>query len=228
MTTYISSSRRNGRSQRRGESRRTGQWKLAYADFLTALMAFFLLMWLTTDSSHAERSAIAAYFSGVETEQVVALPDQIAELNAQISNEIATHPILSELASHIRIQALETQLRIDLTDAQERSLFATGNSHFSDTGEQLLQQFSHLITHLPLDISIEGHTDAFKTAPGARSNWEISSSRAYSALELFERNGVPTDRIKSITGLAATQPFLPTQPHAAINRRVSIVLEFSD
>lgn len=226
--THTSVSHRNGRSQRHGESRRTGQWKLAYADFLTALMAFFLLMWLTTGSSQAERSAIASYFSGAQVTQTNTPENAIAELSTLISNEITTHPVLAELSSHIRLDQTASHLRIDLTDAEAQSLFATGDAHFSETGEQLIREISPLIANLPLKISIEGHTDAFKTAAGTKTNWEISSDRANSALMLFEANGVPSDRFQSVTGLAATHPFLPTQPHAAINRRISILLEFSD
>ena len=182
MTTYSSVRQGRGRSQRRGESRRTGQWKLAYADFLTALMAFFLLMWLTTDSSHAERTAIAAYFTGTDASIVALDSNSISNVHVQLADQIANKPELTALSEHIKLSQLENQLRIDMTDANGETLFATGASEFSAVGEQLLTQMGDIIAPLPLDILIEGHTDAFKTAPGTRSNWEISSARAYSCL----------------------------------------------
>jgi chemotaxis protein MotB len=77
-------------------------------------------------------------------------------------------------------------------------------------------------------VTLEGHTDAFKTAPDAPTNWDISSARASAALGALEHAGIASKRFKGVTGLAATRPLLPNQPHAAVNRRISIVLELSD
>jgi len=229
MTTYSSVHLGRGRSQRRGESRRTGQWKLAYADFLTALMAFFLLMWLSTDSSHAERSAIAAYFSGAEVPgNTVALTAADTDLEAILALEVATNPTLASLGQHIRIHTDPTGLRMELTDAATGSLFTSGSADLSQTGLELASNIGRILMPMPLSIRIEGHTDAFKTAPGTPSNWEISSARANSALRAFENAGIAPQRFKSVAGLAATKPLLPNQPHAALNRRISIVLELSE
>ena len=228
MTTHTSVRQGRGRSQRRGESRRTGQWKLAYADFLTALMAFFLLMWLSTGSSQAERSAIAAYFTGAETAgNTLESPLLQTDLEALLAVEIAARPALSNLREHIRLQDTPTGLRVELTDANQTPLFTKGASTLSPTGQELLANMGTIIAALPLHLTLEGHTDAFKTAPNAPTNWQISSARAASALSALEHAGIAADRFKGVTGLAATQPLLPNQPHAAVNRRISIVLEFS-
>lgn len=229
MTTYISSSRRNGRSQRRGESRRTGQWKLAYADFLTALMAFFLLMWLTTDSSHAERTAIAAYFTGAEVSPADLKPEMpYADLEVSLHSQIQNNQVLNGLKEHIQFHTEPTGLRINLTDVSSGSLFASGSADLNETGDKLLREMGKFITPLPLSIRIEGHTDAFKTAPGHQTNWQISTARANRALIVLEEAGIPSNRFKGVTGLADTQPLLPNQPHAPINRRISILLELSE
>ena len=227
MTAYSSVRHGRGRSQRRGESRRTGQWKLAYADFLTALMAFFLLMWLSTGSSQAERSAIAAYFSGTHIPGNTLVHRQ-TDLEAILSAEITTTPALSAFAHQISLTAEPAGLRIDLTDADANSLFASGASTLSPKGLGIVSNIGHILLPMPLDIHIEGHTDAFKTAPGTPTNWDISSARASSALKALQLTGIAPDRFKSVTGLAATKPLLPNQPHAPINRRISIVLEFSE
>lgn len=228
MATHSSVRFGRGRGQRRGESRRPGQWKLAYADFLTALMAFFLLMWLSTDSSHAERSAIASYFTGAEVSEDAFQHDlQLAELTARLSSEIQIDPAFSGLNEHIRLTPRPNGIRIDLTDAETGSLFANASSVFSEPGTRLAANIGRIIAPMPLFVTIEGHTDAFKTAPDAPSNWDISAARANAALRLIEQSGVASDRFKAVSGLAATQPLLPNQPHAPANRRISILLELT-
>jgi len=150
------------------------------------------------------------------------------DLEALIAQKIATNATLSGLSQHIRLQSEATGLRIELTDADTGSLFASGSANLSGLGSQIAGNIGEVLLPLPLAIKIEGHTDAFKTAPGAPSNWEISSARANNALTAFEEAGIAPDRFKSVTGLAATHPLLPNQPHAAVNRRISIVLELSE
>jgi len=185
-------------------------------------------MWLSTGSSQAERSAIAAYFAGAETAgNTLESPLLQTDLEALLAVEIATRPALSSMREHIRLQETSTGLRIELTDANQNALFTKGSSTLSPTGEELLTNMGTIIATLPLDLTLEGHTDAFKTAPNAPTNWEISSARASTALAALEQAGIAPNRFKGITGLAATKPLLPNQPHAAVNRRISIVLEFS-
>lgn len=226
--TYSSVQNGRGRGQRRGEPRRPGQWKLAYADFLTALMAFFLLMWLSTDSSAAERAAIAAYFSGNDASVTAngALPP-VLDLHANIATQIDEHAVLTGLTKHIQLVDEQSALRIELTDLQTGSLFEPGRAALNTTGEALLSSLAALLAPMPVSLRVEGHTDAFKTAPTARDNWDISASRASNARRLLQNAGIDPAQFKSVTGLAATQPLLVNQPHAAVNRRISIVLELS-
>lgn len=191
-------------------------------------MAFFLLMWLSTDSSQAERSAIAAYFTGADPEaHQSGIPVSVASLETILTEHLETDQTLASLREHIHLVAEPNGLRIDLTDSNTGSLFTSGASELNPRGETLVRNIGRIITPMPLNLTIEGHTDAFKTAPAARSNWDISSARASHALTLLQEAGIAPDRFVAITGLAATRPLLPTQPHAAINRRISILLELS-
>jgi chemotaxis protein MotB len=191
-------------------------------------MAFFLLMWLTTDSSQAERTAIAAFFTGAEvslTNQQSEMP--YIELEASLLSAIQNNPALTDLKEHIQFHVEPSGLRINLTDASSESLFASGAENLSDTGIKLIGDIGEFITPLPFNIHIEGHTDAFKTAPGHQTNWQISTARANNTLVILEKAGIPSNRFKSVTGLADTRPLLPNQPHAPVNRRISILLELS-
>ena len=228
MANFSSVHHGRGRGHRRGESRRSGQWKLAYADFLTALMAFFLLMWLSTGTSMAERSAIAAYF-GAEASVETANPNQITvfALDRLLAETLALNGN-TDLGAHININPTLDGLRISLTDQPGRSLFNSGESQFNENGKALTLALGQVLAQMNQPLRIEGHTDAFKTAAGTANNWVISSARANAALDLLIDAGVTSDRFKSVAGLADTAPLIPTRPHAPVNRRVSILLELSE
>lgn len=228
MANFSSVRHGRGRGHRRGESRRSGQWKLAYADFLTALMAFFLLMWLSTGASMAERSAIAAYF-GTDSAVETANPNEnsVLALDRLLAKTLAANGTAG-LKTHFDIKPTHDGLRISLTDQPGRSLFNSGESKFNEDGEALTLALGEILSEMNAPLRIEGHTDAFKTAAGTDNNWVISSARANAALNLLIDAGVASDRFKSVTGLADTAPLIPTRPHAPVNRRISIVLELSE
>jgi len=223
MATWSSARSGRGRSLRRGESRRPGQWKLAYADFLTALMALFLLMWLSTEQSVANRQGIATYFSG----RTISDSDRLSHVApfADLTDEIATLPFL---ADH-RYQVIATQtadsLRIELTDASVSPIFELGGAHFSELGVKLLSTVADLLAGRPFLLSIEGHTDAFPSRIEGFSNWDLSAERANAARRALTQAGVDVAQIRAVIGRADTAPLLPNQPHAPSNRRISIVLE---
>ncbi|MEO9968302.1 MAG: flagellar motor protein MotB [Hyphomonadaceae bacterium] len=223
MANFSSVRHGRGRGHRRGESRRSGQWKLAYADFLTALMAFFLLMWLSAGTSMTERSAIAALFGASPSEASV--PTMTAPALERLLVETLAQKNVSELQAHIGIEPAADGLRINLTDKPGRSLFNTGESHFNEDGMALTLALGDVLAGMPQRIRIEGHTDAFKTAVGTDNNWVISSARANAALTLLSQAGIASNRFSSVAGMADTIPLIPSRPHAPANRRVSIVLE---
>jgi len=222
MATYSSVLNGRGRSLRRGESRRPGQWKLAYADFLTALMAFFLLMWLATEQSVAERGAIAAYFTGGTVSDTVT---PVSDLQANLLSVMETNPEFSGLSGHIHLTNTPNGVRIDLSETSGAPLFSNADTALNATGIHLLSEMGALIADYPTQISVEGHTDAFKTHTGAYSNWDISSRRAAAAQHVLQQAGIAPDRFEAVVGLADTLPLNPNQPHAPINRRISIILE---
>ncbi|MEM9670467.1 MAG: flagellar motor protein MotB [Pseudomonadota bacterium] len=223
MAIYSSTRSGRGRSLRRGESRRPGQWKLAYADFLTALMAFFLLMWLSTEQSVINREQVAAYFSG-RNQTAETTSTQLAAID-HLLDEIAIAPGLAPYQGQIVSKVAGDKLRLEVTDASSAPLFETAGSEPSKDGKKLLSVLGTLIEPHSLNLRIEGHTDAFPAMEPGMSNWEISSARANAARKLLQDTGLPEARIRAVIGLADAVPLLPNQPHASVNRRISIILE---
>ncbi|MEL7109290.1 MAG: OmpA family protein [Pseudomonadota bacterium] len=216
------SSRRNKGRMPAASARKLGTWKLAYADFLTALCAFFLIMWIIHGVSKQERQTIAQQF-GAHSE-TPATADQLASPSNSIVQALRENPDLAAYGSSVSISAEANYIRIELSDMEARPLFETGDGRLNETGRHLTQLTGRAIAALPLAIQIEGHTDSHPSRTVGYSNWELSSDRANSARRLLIQAGVEESRIQAVTGLAHTRPLLQDAPANPANRRLSIVL----
>jgi len=337
------------------ETAHGGSWKVAYADFITAMMAFFLLMWLISATTDDQRKGLADYFSpnsvlsqktsGVglpfagrtpfsdgalvsdrgavqvtvgerpvvdqveddDESDVIAQPrphrddarndgaDQLgsrsggaqprpgtpptalaihdpvtaarqaaaqaaasagpaatpaahaatprppseAELRRelerrekqafeqaaqQIRDAVRGDPVLAELAGQLTIDMTPEGLRIQILDAEHRSMFALGSAVPNEQARLLLQKVAPVLARLTENISIAGHTDAVPFSGPDRSNWELSAERTNATRRLLVENGLQEPRVRSVTGNADRDPLVPSDPLAAENRRIAIVV----
>lgn len=226
MAEAYSSRRVQGRTPS-ASARKLGTWKLAYADFLTALCAFFLIMWIVHGVTGDERQALAQQFgSKIDTIEVAANdPVMDAKTVAQI---LRIDPALQAYGSSVTVTAEPNLVRIDLSDMTEAPLFENGDGSLNATGEKLTRLAGQAIAFLSFPVMIEGHTDSNPSLTTGYSNWELSSDRANSARRLLIEAGVAEDRIESVAGLADTRPILENAPQDSANRRISIVLVISE
>lgn len=203
-------------------ARKLGNWKMAYADFLTALMAFFLLMWLVSGVSPQDRSVIAGKFK-LRPEAAAVLPANPVPAEAQDLYSLLTlADALRAAGESVVLTAEPDGVRLDLVDTSGRPLFESASGALTLDGQALLAATAATLSPLPNRLSIEGHTDAFTLTQAGYSNWELSSDRANEARRLLETGGVAPERIRSVSGLSDTQPLDPGQPHLAQNRRISL------
>lgn len=208
-------------------ARKLGTWKMAYADFLTALMAFFLLMWLVSGVSPESRAAIAAEFK-LRPAQTVAAPGGDVPLEAgRLFSLLALSEALKAAGDSVVLTAEPDGVRLDLVDTEGRPLFESARGALTPEGRALVEAAAATLAPLPNRLTIEGHTDAFSLAGTGYSNWELSSDRAHEARRLLMAGGVATSRVQAVTGLADTQPLNPGEPHSARNRRISLKVHLS-
>jgi len=233
-----------------------GSWKVAYADFVTAMMAFFLLMWLITMVSPEKKAQVSHYFrsfsifdkSGTSLLDMQNAPPPIVgtspipELVSQ--DEVKGDPSrataqfeekmkeemrtrLSEFKEQIMIEQFDGGVRLELTETDGHPMFPSGRNELTAEGKRVLQVISENLQQNNAKIAIEGHTDSKGFASNRYSNWELSTERASAARRELEKNGLTQDRLVRIAGLAATQPLIRDNPEDPRNRRISIFL-FSD
>ncbi|MGH8199309.1 MAG: flagellar motor protein MotB [Steroidobacteraceae bacterium] len=191
-----------------------GAWKIAYADFVTAMMAFFLVMWLVASISKQERAAIFE----MENKRLEAL---LKELQEAIAKGQALKPFKDQLLLDIMPEGL----RIQIVDSQNRPMFDVGRAKLKDYTVSILKSLAPYLASVPNRISITGHTDA-TPYPGSHdySNWELSADRANAARRVLVSSGVPETKIGRIVGLADSAPIDRADPVSPVNRRISIIV----
>jgi len=228
-----------------------GAWKVAYADFVTAMMAFFLLLWLMTMTDQQKRIALSQYFtdfslfeksgtsmfmegqSGVMKDagggKVKALElgqktglGPAESLKDKLKKEIEAK--LQALKDQALIDIFEGGVRIQLVDLEGKSMFLPGSAQLSQNAKQIIKIVTENIKELPNKIAVEGHTDAAPLKKGQITNWELSTDRASSARRELELNGIKLGQIARVVGYADTELLDPQNPTDPKNRRISIIL----
>ena len=150
--------------------------------------------------------------------------EAFAKAAEQIREAVRDDPALANLARQLAIDVTPEGLRIQLLDEDGQSMFATGSWAMSDRAKLLLQKVAPVLSKLPENISIAGHTDAAPYKGEGMSNWELSSLRANATRRLLVDAGLQELRFRSVTGNADRDPLIPADPLAAANRRIAIVV----
>ncbi|HWT66708.1 MAG TPA: flagellar motor protein MotB [Terracidiphilus sp.] len=215
-----------------------GAWKVAYADFVTALMALFIVLWLM-NSSEKVKKAVAGYFNdpkGTSTllgttmsgtgQTVTAATDDMQKLKQKLEEQIKANKELAKLSKQIEITITPEGLRIELIEDKNGTFYESGSAHLSDKGQELLALLATELKKLPNNLLIEGHTDAAQYSNDANySNWELSADRANSARRLLQADGVRQDQVTQVRGYADQLLRVKNDPYDPSNRRISILVK---
>ncbi len=222
-----------------GHGHHGGAWKVAYADFVTAMMAFFMVMWLM-GSSEKVKSAVSGYFrdpagfkkqSGTgmagEGEQITLSKDDMEGLKEKIQSAMKQMPDFKQIKDHVTMTVTGEGLRIELLEKEKGMFFQSGSSNPSEFGKAIIEKMSAELAKLPNSIAIEGHTDSKPfSKDGEYSNWELSTDRANSARRVMNSSGLRADQVKQVRGFADQRLMDVKDPSAAKNRRISIIVQY--
>jgi len=223
-----------------------GSWKVAYADFVTSMMAFFLVMWLVAQTDTI-REAVAGYFNDpvnygkmkgkgvLDGSTVPKIPDiksdreielQLLRQAAQnIKTQMEQNADLSNLRNQVEMTITSRGLRIQLIDKDEdKAFFEIGSDKLQSDARKILSIIGEEIAKLPNEIVIEGHTDRRQYAGDEYTNWELSSDRASAARYVLVKNGVSNEQIFGIEGYGDRFLKIAEDPYDKRNRRVAILV----
>ncbi len=218
-----------------------GAWKVAYADFVTAMMALFIVLWLLSSSVKVQE-AVGGYFrdpSGSSRrtgtglagsgENLLLDKQDMGKLKAELQGSIQKMNDLANLKKNIEMTVTAEGLRIELLESEKGTFFNSGSSALNDSGKEMLTLLAAELGKVPNHVSVEGHTDAKPfVGKGNYSNWELSSDRANAARRLMQQTGLRDDQVSQVRGFADQRLRNPKDPLDASNRRISIIVQYID
>ena len=226
-----------------------GAWKVAYADFVTAMMAFFLVMWLVGQKQEVKAS-VASYFRdpgafdggqgvlpGVQSSAPVeaeppsteAATEALERAAADVRHALETLPRFEELAKRIDVAVTEEGLRIELREAPDDGFFGSGSAAMKPETVQLLEVIAAELGKLSNRVAVEGHTDSAPYAgrSGEYTNFELSADRANAARRVLVGSGMNPAQVEAVRGYADRRLRTPENPLDPSNRRISIIVRRS-
>ena len=227
-----------------------GAWKVAYADFVTAMMAFFLVMWIVGQSEEV-KAGVAGYFRdpkafteggrgvlpGAENgttgggqpmgmTDLEAVKSALEQAAQQIRQALEALPEYKDLKDQVEITLTDEGLRIELREAPDDGFFDSGSAHVKPPTVAMLEVIAKQLGALPNKVAVEGHTDSrpYSAQSGTYTNWELSADRANAARRILEDSGLQAGQVEAVRGFADTRLRKADDPLDPGNRRISIIV----
>lgn len=230
-----------------------GAWKVAYADFVTAMMAFFLMLWLLGSVTDDKRKGIADYFSDTRTIRSASaggsdlfggtslsvehsITDTVATLEKYQSEVFALERVMEALMDfaaqdenlaaafhHVAIRMSDEGLIVELFDLEHQSLFEDVTNTPSPVLEFLIASIADAFRTVVNPVAIGAHSRSFPSVFLENPVWPASMDRATKVHVLLENAGLPQTRVNRVTG-HADQSLADQVSTAARNNRVELIL----
>jgi chemotaxis protein MotB len=233
-----------------------GSWKVAYADFVTAMMAFFLVMWIM-GMEEGVRDLVQGYFTNpvgfqrgyagganplssgtsalnMQVRGAILLnrrdqAEAFENIAREIDGELDRAGLLDGLGADVEVVVTDEGLRIELMETDDAEiLFSSGSADLRPRLREVLGVIASELGALPHEVVVEGHTDAVPFGLAAYTNWELSVDRANAARRALLSGGLQDGRVSEVRGYAERQLKIPGEPRDPRNRRISLFLPFTD
>ena len=210
-----------------------GSWKVAYADFVTAMMAFFLMLWLLSMLSQESRDNLKEYFKSYKAFKHTGKTDKKSSDSVKQADSSSLNDVrmVEEIKKrfqgadeHLKVENVPGGIRIQVMDLMDKPMFEAGSARFTQTALSIMEFVAMRIKDLPGNIILEGHTDGTQYQDSTKSNWELSMERASAARIELVSHGMIAARIRRIIAYGGTEPLIPGDYFNPSNRRISIIL----
>ncbi|HZQ48237.1 MAG TPA: flagellar motor protein MotB [Verrucomicrobiae bacterium] len=227
-----------------------GAWKVAYADFVTAMMALFMVLWLTSQDQRIKEAVERAFrnpFSSVTKDSVGIIPSKetqavksssgnfdsasaveltmLRRINQDLIKSLQSDPDSKDEGS-VKLDLTPEGLCINVFDRAHKPIFEPQSTKLTPYGDWVFATLAWEISrYTSFAIELEGHTES-GNAPLREDygDWEISSDRANAVRRKLLEHGVATRQIRKVAGYGSTLPMPNEEPGAEINRRVTVLL----
>ena len=216
------------------------RWLLTYADLITLLLAFFIMMYVFSKKDAQKYDEVASHlktiFSGgtglagkgsVTAASPIDMPSKGAssgEIKRQLESELMDSNRNKPGGENISVLSDERGVVIRVLD---KAFFDEGKAELKDGAKGALDKIVPIIKSVDNHVRIEGHTDNVPINTNEfKSNWELSVRRATEVVRYFvEKRGLPPERI-SATGYAEYRPIVQNNSpkNKSLNRRIEIIV----
>lgn len=229
-----------------------GAWKVAYADFVTAMMALFIVLWIMGQDQDV-LEAVASYFKdpigfsnkssqflegrekniiNPNTADAKKLKEEekkkLTQMGVEMIDKLQSDIEIKDLLDQVEVKMIKEGLRIELVDSEKDYFFKIGTAKLNSKAERFLEKIGKELAKLPNKIVVEGHTDArpFTGNGAGYSNFELSTERANTARRALFKGGLPEGRFEEVRGYADRYLKDSNDPMSAVNRRISIIIKY--
>jgi chemotaxis protein MotB len=231
-----------------------GAWKIAYADFVTAMMAFFMVMWVIGLDVQTKQG-IAAFFQNMSARSrnepasphilhmkgsppVKPRPrppiphdnnldaQNAQKLKNQIEALVASNPQTERLRTNMEISILDTEMHIDFVEGTDTGLFEGNGKELRTDAKRLIEAAGTILSRHRHLFSIEGHTDGRPVGQPGYGKWELAADRANAVRAALANVGMNEERVLAVQSYADIHLRFPKDPMNPGNRRVTLVVPF--
>jgi chemotaxis protein MotB len=227
-----------------------GAWKVAYADFVTAMMALFMVLWLTSQDQRIKDAVERAFrnpFSSVTKDSTGIIPNKdtlavrsssgnfdsasaveltmLRRINQDLMKSLATDGEEKD-DGPIKLDLTPDGLCINVFDRSHKPIFEPQSTKFTPYGDWVFSTLAwEIARYSNFAIELEGHTET-GNAPVREDygDWEISADRANAVRRKLIEHGVVAGQVKKVAGFGDTRPMPNVDSSSEINRRVTVLL----
>lgn len=236
----------------KGHGAHSAAWKVAYADFVTAMMALFIVLWLLAQTDQEARKQLSEYFrTGVfagapslldggsgssdrgfidnpspdaQPIETMTLQKNAERVRTELTRIIKQDPSLAGIQKTVRVTATPSGVLIEFIDSNDDLLFDLNSSALKPGLARMLAALSPVLASTNYRVRIQGHTDARPfPADSTRNNWVLSFERADQARRIIVASGFPEADIVGVFAHGSSAPLDAKDPNAAGNRRLSLL-----
>ncbi|MEW5966995.1 MAG: flagellar motor protein MotD [Pseudomonadota bacterium] len=232
----------------RSDHENQDRWLISYADFITLLFAFFVVMYAVSAVNEGKYRVLADTLGGAFGRSPAAgeaavpqltsepLPPEVRQRTLKEQQAIEEQEHMAAVASNLleALGPLVKEGKVRMTQSRRgvsieinaNVLFAPGRAELQPESLDVLRAVAATLRTEPFKLEITGHTDNVPIrSPQFVSNWELSAVRATSVVRLLADNGIAADRLYAI-GREASQPVASndTAEGRARNRRVELMI----
>jgi len=227
-----------------------GAWKVAYADFVTAMMALFMVLWLTSQDQRIKEAVERAFrnpFSSITKDSVGVIPNKETQAVRSSSGNFDSASAVEltmlrrlnqdliksldgngddNMDNSVKLEMTAEGLSINVFDRSHKPIFEAQTTKFTTYGDWVFTTLAWEISRYnKLNIELEGHTESGHEAISADySDWELSTDRANAVRRKLLERGVLTRQIRKVSGFGSTVPMPDVNPSDEVNRRVTVLL----